>query len=104
MIEVYKCLHEVFPELMTGILFGSENLRSVRFGVDAVAFRATQLWQKVPMSIKDSSSLEVFKPKIKLRSCDDCLCKLCKRFIANFPEFKKHAKLKALRKNRRATF
>ena len=37
-------------------------------------------------------------------SCDDCPCKLCKRFIANFPEFKKHAKLKALRKNRRATF
>ena len=44
MIEVYKCLHEVFPELVTDILFGSENLRSVRFGVDAIAFRATQLW------------------------------------------------------------
>ena len=91
-------------ELMTGILFGSENLRSVRFGVDAIAFCATQLWQKVSISIKDSSPLEVFKPKIKLWSCDDCMSKLCKRFIANFPEFKKHAKLKALRKNRRATF
>ena len=29
-------------------LFGSENLRSVLFGVDAIAFGASQLWQKVP--------------------------------------------------------
>ena len=47
-------------------LFGSENPRSVRFGVDAIAFRASQLWQKVPIAIKDSSSLEIFKAKIKL--------------------------------------
>ena len=30
---------------------------SVRFGVDEIAFRASQLWQKVPIVIKDSSSL-----------------------------------------------
>ena len=29
------------------------------FGVDATAFRDSQLWQKVP-AIKDSSSLEIF--------------------------------------------
>ena len=26
-------------------LFGSKNPRSVRFGVDAIAFRASQLWE-----------------------------------------------------------
>ena len=69
MIEVYKYLHGLSPELMTDIftlpknpynicnirLFGSENPRSVRFGVDAIAVRASQLWQKVPIAIKDSS-------------------------------------------------
>ena len=69
MIEVYKYLHGLSPELMTDIftlpknpynicnirLFGSENPRSVRFGVDAITFRASQLWQKVPIAIKDSS-------------------------------------------------
>ena len=83
MIEAYKYLHGLSPELMPDIftfrknldnicnirLFGFENPRSVRFGVDAIAFRATQLWQKVPISIKDSSSLEIFKAKkvIELR-------------------------------------
>ena len=64
-------------------LFGSENPQSVRFGVDAIAFRASQLWQKVPTAIKGSSSLEIFKGKIKLWDFDDCPCDLRKRFIAN---------------------
>ena len=54
MIEVYKYLHGLSPELMTDIytlrknpynmrhirLFGSENPRSAHFGVDPIAFRA----------------------------------------------------------------
>ena len=97
MIEVYKYLLELPPELMTDILtlwknpynirnihlFNSENPRSVRFGVDTIAFSASQLWQKVPIAIKDSSSLKIFKAKIKLWSCDDCPCNLYKTFIAN---------------------
>ena len=93
MIEVYKYLHGLSPELMTGIftlrknsynirnirLFGSKNPRSVRFGMDAIAFRASQLWQKVPIAIKDSSSPEIFKAKTKLWNHDDCPCNLCKR-------------------------
>ena len=64
-------------------LFGSENTRSVCFGLDAIAYRASQMWQKVAITIKDSSSLEIFKAKIiKLWSCGDCPCNLCKRFIA----------------------
>ena len=96
MIEVYKYLHGLSPELMTDSfttrenpcsirnirLFGSEYPRSVRFGVDAIAFRASQLWQKLPVAIKDSSLLEIFKAKIKLCSSEDCSCNLCKRFSA----------------------
>ena len=47
-------------------LFGSENPWSLRFGVDAIAFHASQFWQKVPIAMKYSSSLEIFKAKIKL--------------------------------------
>ena len=56
-IEVFIYLHGLSPELITHILtlrnyaynigniclFGSENPRSVLFGVDVVAFRASQL-------------------------------------------------------------
>ena len=37
-------------------LFGSENPRSVRFGVDATAFRASQLRQKVPICTQCTQS------------------------------------------------
>ena len=47
-------------------LFGSENRRSMRFGVDTIAFRASQLWQKVRIAVKYSSLLEIFRAKIKL--------------------------------------
>ena len=50
-------------------LFGSKNTQSVRFGVDAMAFFADQLWQKVPIAIKNYSSTEIFKAKIKLYNC-----------------------------------
>ena len=67
MMEVCKYLHELSPELLTDIftlrknhsyihnicLLGSENPQSARFGVDETAFRASQLWQKVPKAIKN---------------------------------------------------
>ena len=63
-IEVYKYLHGLSPELMTDVftlqknpygirnihLFGSENPRSVRFGVDAIAFRVSHVSQSVAKS------------------------------------------------------
>ena len=98
MIEICKYLHGLSPELMTEIftlrkkntynirnirLFGSENPRSVYFGVVAIAFRASQLGQQVHLVIKDSLLVEIFKAKIKLWSCDDCPCQLCKRIIGH---------------------
>ena len=91
MIEVYKYLHVLSPELMTDIfilrknpynirnirLLDSENPCSVRFTVDAIVFVASHLWQKVTITIKNSSSPEIFKVKIKSWSCDDCPCNLC---------------------------
>ena len=83
MIEVYKYFHGLFSKLMTGIFTLRKSPRSVHFRVDAIAFRATQLLQKVPTAIKDSSSIEIFKAKIKLCSSDDNPFNLCKRFITN---------------------
>ena len=79
MIEVYNYLHGLSPELKTDIftlwknpynicnirLFGSENAQSVRFGVDAIAFCASQLWQKVPISNKRLFITRNFQSKNK---------------------------------------
>ena len=60
----------------------SENPRLAHFRVDAIAFLAGQLWQKLPIAIKTSSSLETFKAKTKLHGCYECRCNQCNLFIA----------------------
>ena len=47
-------------------LLGSEISRSVRFGVDAIAFHASHLRLTLPIEIIGSSSLEIFTVKIML--------------------------------------
>ena len=81
MIEVYKYLHGLSPQLMNDIftlrknpynilcnirLIGSKNALSVGFRLDAIAFSVSQLWQKVPIEAKDLLLLETFKAKLKL--------------------------------------
>ena len=83
MIEVFTCSifrikewHFYSPEeSVQHTQYSFENPRSVSFGVHAIALRASQLWQILPMAIKDFSS------KIKSWSFDNCPCNLCKRFM-----------------------
>ena len=53
MIEIYKHLHELSSKLMTEIFNVQKNPWSVHFRVDAIAFCATQLWEKVSITVKD---------------------------------------------------
>ena len=79
MIEFYKYLNGLSPDIMSDIfklientynlrnfhIFESQNPRTKTFGLDSIAYRATQLWKNVPEEIRNSTSLLVFKEKIK---------------------------------------
>ena len=39
------------------------------------------MWGLVPMSVKNVSSLSIFKYKIKGREPDVCPCRLCKDYV-----------------------
>ena len=79
MIEVYKYLNGLSPDIMNDIfklrentynlrnfhIFESQNPRTKKFGLDSIAYRASQLWKNVPELIGKSFSLPVFKVKIK---------------------------------------
>ena len=96
MIEVYKYLHGLSHELMIDTFTLWKNpykicilttsfiwlWKSTVNGVDTISTNKNTHTQRVPIAIKDSSLREIFKAKIKLSSCDDCPCNLCKRFIA----------------------
>ena len=46
-------------------IFESQNPRTKKFGLDSIAYRASQLWKNVPEEIRNSNSLPMFKKKIK---------------------------------------
>ena len=80
MIEVYKYLNGHSPDIMNDIfklrentynlrnfhIFQTENPRSLKYGLDAIPYRASQLWQQVPIDIREAASLALFKNRIKI--------------------------------------
>ena len=79
MIEVYKYANGLSNSITNDIFLKRNieyNLRNYRelasyskllsrYGLDSVNYKASQLWQNVPMEIKNSASLEIFKLKMK---------------------------------------
>ena len=93
MIEVYKYLNGLSPDIMSDIfklrentynlrnfhIFESQNPRTKKFGLDSIAYRASQLWKNVPEEIRNSTSLSMFKNKIKKVPLISCNC--CRKYI-----------------------
>ena len=79
MIDIYKYLNGLYPDIMNDIfklrentynlrnfnISESQNPRTKTFGLDSIAYRASQLWKNVPEEIRNSTSLPMFKKKIK---------------------------------------
>ena len=95
MIEVYKYLNGLSPDIMSDIfklrenayslrnfhIFDSQNPRTKTFGLDSIAYRASQLWKNVPEEIRNSTSLPMFKKKIKKVPLISCSCNCCRKYI-----------------------
>ena len=96
-IEVYKYLNGHSPDIMTDIfklrenmynlrnfhIFQTENPRSLKNGLDAIPYHASQLCQQVSIDIREAASLAIFKNRIKTWKCEDCPCRSCEIFIQN---------------------
>ena len=94
MIEVYKYLNSLSPDIMSGIfklrenaynlrnfhIFESQNLR-ITFGLDSIAYRASQLWKNVPEENRNSTSLLMFKKKIKKVPLISGSWNCCRKYI-----------------------
>ena len=95
MIEVYKHLNGLSPDIISDIVklrkntynlrnfhtFESENPRTKKFGLDSIAYRASQLWKNVPEEIRNSTSLPMFKKKIKKVPLISCSCNCCRKYM-----------------------
>ena len=61
--------------------FESQNPRARKFGLDSIAYRASQLWKNVLEEIRNSPSLLFFKESIKKVPFISCLSHCCKTYI-----------------------
>ena len=80
MNDIFK-LRENTYNLRNFHIFESENPRTKRFGLDCIAYRPSQLWKNVPVEIRNSNSLTVFKEKIRKVPLIPCSCNCCRKYI-----------------------
>ena len=90
-IEVCKSLAKLNPGFMWNFFERNHtpyNLRrgdllllppakSIRYGVNSLAFRGSLLWNNLPPQVKESQSLEEFKNRIKNLRFIRCTCTVC---------------------------
>ena len=95
--EIYKFLNSLSPPIMNEVFQINEypyNLRNprilvskhkstIKYGIDTIAYKGSQIWQDIPLEVRNSESLSIFKSKIKQIHSLSCLCKICQPFIAN---------------------
>ena len=89
--EVFKSLADLNPDFMksyftikeipyclrNGNFLKIPSARSTRYGTNSILFRACLVWNKLPLSVKQSQSLIEFKSKIKVFKKINCSCKIC---------------------------
>ena len=93
--EMFKVYKNISPELLNDIFepkescyrlransfFKTRKVTSVHHGTESLSFLGPKVWDLVPLDIKQSENIDIFKSKIKRLSFPECPCRLCKIFI-----------------------
>ena len=84
MSDIFSLNENSSYNLKSGATVNRQNLRMSKFGFETVSTIEAILWNDLPVEFKNPESLKIFKQKINLWSPNDCLCKICRKFIKNF--------------------
>ena len=76
-MKSYFTIKEITYYLRNGNFLKIPSSRSTRYGTNSILSRACFVWNKVPLSVKQSQALIEFKPKIKVLKEINCSCKIC---------------------------
>ena len=95
MTEVFKAKFHLNPPFMKDF-FREQNMsynlrhgndaqlpkvQTTSSGIETIAYLGGRLWQLLPQEIKQSSSLSIFRKRIKCWKGGECNCRLCRRYI-----------------------
>ena len=93
--EMYKILNVLSPDIMQDIFeiksnyyntrdapaFSSRNIKTVRYGLKTISYMAPKIWNLVPKEMKQVTTLNEFKAKIKIWKLENCPCRLCRTYL-----------------------
>ena len=57
------------------------NVKTVIYGSETFSSLGPQIWDLIPIELRNLISLNAFKGKMKSWSTQQCLCRLCKKCI-----------------------
>ena len=57
------------------------NPRTVKYGLETLRSLGPKIWSMIPVELKNTSSLPLFKTKIKKWVPSNCPCRLCKTYV-----------------------
>ena len=61
--------------------FSSKNIKTVRCGLQTISYMAPIIWNLVPKEMKQVTTLNEFKTKIKIWKLQKCPCRLCRIYL-----------------------
>ena len=93
--EMFKISNNMSPEIVTEIFEKRENsynfrnnntfrrrqVNSVYHGTESISFLGPKIWDLLPLEIKQSESLAIFKSKIKKWIPSQCPCRPCRTYL-----------------------
>ena len=93
--EMFKISRNLCPELLNDIFlkrtnpynlrrndtFYSRQVHSVYHGTESLSFLGPKIWELVPIEIKESETIDIFKNKIKQWIPLKCPCRLCLTYL-----------------------
>ena len=87
--EIFKTINDLNPPFMKEIFSRNTNserngtkllvkmLNTKKYGLDTLKVLGPKIWNKLPIHIKETTSLDIFKKLIKTLSGPECLCGHC---------------------------
>ena len=67
--------------MLAGIL-ASKHKSTIKYSINTIGCKGLQVWQNIPLEIRNSESLSLFNWNIKQIQSLPCRCKICRSFIA----------------------
>ena len=75
-------LRSVEYNLRTQTDFIKPSTNTTRYGLKSLNFFASKMWDMIPDEIKSSSTVEIFKNKIRKWWPTDCDCHICRTYVS----------------------